>query len=215
MMKERAINLKAHEVKAIIEGKKTQLRRVLNYDHPVVIGFEPNGQHGYWKGKAKSEAVIQQYISTFPFEIVCPFGIAGEHLWVREAWSTYVCHACFDGVMPSFLENRSIHYWADGECQTGRKRPSCHMPRWASRLLLEITNIRVERLNDISQADTVAEGGAKSHPTIDKVSRQYGYADWSRSHFAQTWDWHNTVKWIENPWVWVIEFKTVEPIDKA
>jgi len=212
-MKEKPILFNTAMVQAILSGQKTQTRRVLDCTHPVVTGFEPNGSHGYWKGTAKSEAVIQQYISTFPLTIKCPFGMVGERLWVREAWST---HAEFDGIAARNLTTRSVHYWADGPCRTGKKRPSTHMPRWASRLLLEITAVRVERLNDISKADATKEGGPKGHPSIDKVSLGLGFKDWPRSWFAQTWDWVNKIHtWAANPWVWVIEFKVIEPTDKA
>ncbi|CDK64131.1 Phage-related protein [Morganella morganii IS15] len=85
------------------------------------------------------------------------------------------------------------------------------MPRWASRILLEITGVRVERLQDISQADAIAEGAPPSHPSIDAVSREYGFPDFPRSWFGQTW-WHIYGKenWQANPWVWVIEFKQIQ-----
>jgi len=80
--------------------------------------------------------------------IDCPFGQIGDHLWVRESWST---HECFDNLPSKYLSTSSIHYWADGDCKTGKKRPSTQMPRWASRILLEITKIRIERLNNIAE----------------------------------------------------------------
>ena len=80
-----------------------------------------------------------------------------------------------------------------------------------SRLLLEVTAIRIERLNDISKADAIKQGGPQGHPSIDKVSRGLGYSDWTRSWFAQTWDWVNKIHtWASNPWVWVIEFSVVQ-----
>ncbi len=213
MIKERAINFKAHEVTAIIEGKKTQLRRVLDCDHPVVTGFVPNGDGGWWKGTAKSEAVIQQYISTFPFGVKCPYGVVGDRLWVRESWST---HACFDAEMPSLLETHSIHYWADGKCQTGKKRSSAHMPRKYSRILLEITNIRVERLNQISRVDAVKEGLHQLPVTgryvINKGDQYFGGASSNPCEVFQ-WLWegiNGTNSWSVNPWVWVVEFKIIQ-----
>ena len=84
------------------------------------------------------------------------------------------------------------------------------MPRWASRITLEITGVRVERLQDISQKDAIAEGGPPSHPSIDAVSRDYGFPDFSRSWFGQTWNHiYGKESWQANPWVWVIEFKRV------
>lgn len=108
----------------------------------------------------------------------------------------------------------SIWYWADGNPSSGdwtRPRPSIHMPRWASRITLEITDVRVERLQDISQADAMAEGAPPSHPSIDVISREHGYEDFSRSWYAQLWDQINgkLTSWSSNPWVWVVCFKRV------
>ena len=224
-MKERPVVFKEEAIKKILAGRKIQTRRILNCDHPVVTGFVPNGEYGYWKGTAKSEAVIQQYISTFPLTIKCPFGIVGDRLWVRETciisppnWLSSnddLNHP--DVIKDSNGIHRVVQYLASNpstDIPIGdfklEKTKSIHMPRWASRILLEITAIRVERLNDISECDAVAEGGPKSHPSIDRVSRSLGFKNWSCSHFAQTWDWDNKVKWEANPWVWVVEFKVVQ-----
>lgn len=94
-----------------------------------------------------------------------------------------------------------------------RNRSPMFMPRWASRILLEITDIRVERLNDISEADAVKEGMPPSHPSIDRISIQHGFNSFSQSCFAQLWDTLNEKKgypWSSNPWVWVVEFKVLE-----
>ena len=93
-------------------------------------------------------------------KVPCPYGAPGDRLWVRETWST---HACFDDVPPAHLTTRSLHYWADGKIQTGKGRPSIHMPRWASRIDLEVTGVRVERLQAISGSDALAEG-IRLHP---------------------------------------------------
>jgi hypothetical protein len=83
-------------------------------------------------------------------------------------------------------------------------------PRWASRITLEITDVRVERLNSISQSDAIAEGAPPSHRSIDAVSQQFGYPDF-RSWFGQTWGHiYGDESWQANPWVWVIEFKRAE-----
>lgn len=252
-MKEKPILFNTDMVQAILSGRKTQTRRVLDCTHPVVTGFEPNGSHGYWKGTAKSEAVIQQYISTFPFTIKCPFGVVGERLWVRETFT--------QGYEATLLKDEgddmdavSIIYKADGkelyrECPKEVAenwgdwscdgegdpvfKPSIHMPRWASRLLLEITAIRVERLNDISEQDAQTEGvEAVSVPDNVPVEGGYtkadramwkgyqknerAYRDTAKDSFLSLWQSvYGAKSWSANPWVWVVEFKVIEPTDKA
>jgi len=86
------------------------------------------------------------------------------------------------------------------------------MPRHASRITLEITAVRVERLQDISEADCVAEGAPPSHASIDRISREFGYADFPRSWYAQLWEQINGPgSWAANPWVWCISFSRVTP----
>lgn len=194
-MKERPINLSEDEVRGIKEGGKTQIRRAFKYaEHPAVIGYEPNGPHGWWKGTAKSEAVIQQYISTFPLTIKCPFGIVGDQLWVRETFAVY-----------GDEEYHTIHYQANHPQHKGQKgmgyKSSATMPRWASRILLEITNIRVERLQDISEADAIAEGMVADD---DYCAEEYFSMAWNKKH-----GWKEK-GWNANPWVWVIEFKIIQ-----
>lgn len=103
------------------------------------------------------------------------------------------------------------YHWPDGESPL-RWRSSMFMPRWASRILLEVTNTLIERVQDISQQDAIAEGAPPSHPSINCVSRELGFSDFSRSWFGQHWDRINGKKhpWSDNPWVWVIEFKRIE-----
>ena len=91
-------------------------------------------------------------------------------------------------------------------------RPSIFMPRAASRITLEVTGVRVERLQDISEADAMSEGAPPSHPSIDRISREYGYPDFPRSWYAQLWDHINGPgSWEANPWVFVVSFKRVTP----
>ena len=83
------------------------------------------------------------------------------------------------------------------------------MPKWASRLTLEITDVRVERVQDISLSDAQAEGGPPEGTAIDRVSQQFGYLDFPRSWFAQLWDTINAKRgfgWDVNPWVWALTF---------
>lgn len=143
----------------------------------------------------------------------CPYGQPGDRLWVREAWRA---DRQFDSLAPRELNHTftAIGYEAGGAllrlAEPGKLRPGMFMPRWASRITLEVTGVRVERLQDISQADAVAEGAPPSHPSIDAVSRDYGYPDFPRSWYAQLWDSINGPgSWKSNPWLWVVEFRRI------
>ncbi len=203
----RSILFSAPMVRAILTGKKTQTRRAMRYQpssravNPPVLDasggrFRPTWQDaGAWPNPGRL--------------IKCPFGVPGDRLWVRETWSPILRGDGADG-----WENM-IRYAADG-CErevplehTGwfdartahgyHNRPSIHMPRWASRITLEITGVRVERLQGISDADSHAEGCATA-------------ATAARSHFRNLWESINGPgSWAANPWVWVIEFRPFQP----
>lgn len=145
--------------------------------------------------------------------ITCPYGEPGDRLWVREAWAA---DAQVDAIAPRDLsQGEPIWYPADFSVRQtgcsmiskGRGRPSIHMPRWASRILLEITAVRVERLQDISDDQAIAEG-IDTHPT-----GFYGNGCITAGGaFLELWESINgDGKWATNPWVWVIEFKRVTP----
>lgn len=226
-MIERPILFSAPMVRALLNGSKTQTRRMVKpvgADHLFQLrgttasagADEPTGEWA-WCG---SPHVVNEYIH-------CPYGKPGNLLWVRETWST---HACFDHLPPSKCP-KSIHYWSDGEIQTGKCRPSIHMPRWASRITLEVTGIRVERLQDISVADAIAEGcpggdngdryaaveqyralwdsiNAANRPKLPSNPNSKRYA-----RVKQWLDTHpDTTSWDSNPWVWVVEFKRLEAV---
>jgi hypothetical protein len=170
-------------VRALLDGKKTQTRRIYKVK---------NG--GIWP-HANDLPGMRQVLRN------CPYGQPGDRLWVRESWST---HATFDRYAPSELTHmRSFHYWADGDLVTGKKRPSIHMPRWASRITLEITGVRVERLQDISESDALAEGVKNSlHLPGGRFAKENYEHLW--------WTIHGDGSWEANPWVWVIEFKKAD-----
>lgn len=188
-MKERPILFSAPMVRAILGGTKTQTRRVC-------------------KGQRERSSSADFQIGR------CPYGLPGDRLWVRESWST---HTCFDDVPPMHLTTRSLHYFADGDCQTGRKRPSIHMPRWASRITLEVTGIRVERLNDISEEDAIAEGVYKRIGDCalgNVVETPFGHEaiylsrGQAKMTYIQLWESINGIgSWAANPLVWIIEFR--------
>jgi hypothetical protein len=189
MSTERPIPFSAPMVRAILAGTKTQTRRALAPDLFISSGGAVV--------RMKSAVAGVTGIS----EAQCPYWRQpGDRLLVREAWTT---HACFDHIPPRDLTTRSIHYLADGQIKTGKYRPPMFMPRWASRITLEVTGVRVERLQAISEADARAEGyelGAP--PCIDAPLRWYRHL-WDQINGAGAWD--------ANPWVWVVEFRRVTP----
>lgn len=213
-MKERPILFSGPMVRAILDGRKTMTRRVvkLRYGADVVV---TNGQ--VWKPARVDYA---GYVD-------CPYGQVGDRLWVREAFSGPHCMDASDGckaVPPSKWGDCSrIWYWADGNTTEGdwtRPRPSIHMPRWASRILLEIVAVRVERLHDISEADAQAEGvervvaGVGWRRYCDPDSEEVGVPPCgdARRSFRSLWKFINgDESWNANPWVWVVEFKRVQP----
>lgn len=214
VMKERPILFSGEMVRAILDGRKTQTRRVVKSEHDFVATATPEDwarrlASGANFGRTITEGDIQQKAAqvkgrTHPFidadglmiGLLCPYGKPGDRLWVRETWG-------IAGDMPH--DPGYVEYRAN--CQGNfndvgdfipRWRPSIHMPRWASRILLEITAVRVERLQDISATDCWAEGIQNS----TDVDPSYEYGDlWERIHGSGSWD--------ANPWVWVIEFRRI------
>lgn len=157
-------------VRALLEGRKTQTRRLArtapqNRNEAAEIGALIRGN---------------------------PFGSAGDLLWVKETWST---PAAWDYLKPSELSAQQLKrmsYHADGQ-PAGKTRSSLFMPRKASRIWLEILEVRMERLQTISEADASAEGVAGP----DVISE-----------YAKLWDRINGAgNWQSNPWVWVVRFR--------
>ncbi len=165
--KERPILFSGPMVRAILDDRKTQTRRVL----------KPQPSHGVTISKFEDRWCCNGLLTGIPKKLskpfACPHGEVGDRLWVREAFYIDLC-PYESGPLPESAEfddwRDAIYYRADGdccdqipecECATEGKpkwRPSIHMPRWASRITLEITGVRVERLNDISEEDAIAEG---------------------------------------------------------
>ncbi|MHB2060267.1 hypothetical protein [Pseudomonas monsensis] len=201
--KERPILFSAPMVRAILDGRKTVTRR------PVKV-------------QPRSRADIGSYGKGQPFirnpdvtkrNTECPFGKPGERLWVRE---TCLINDYRETNVPE--EERAeteIVYRADplpcweGEESEIRWRPSIHMPRWACRILLEITDVRVERLQDISRADIRAEG-LQCPPELASDDVSPNYRDWYPAAWKELWN-STGGDWDANPWVWVVEFKRVTP----
>ena len=217
-MRERPILFSGPMVRAILSDDKTQTRRVLKPRHLSGTG---------WTVPALAHAPTV----TNCIRHLCPYGDVGDRLWVRETWRTATS---LDNDSPKRIEERCldagylqpwapVQYEADGQrvnwladfalpgqwsIEPGKTRVSIHMPRWASRLTLEVTSVRVERLQDISEADAQAEGMTHELAfTAGFVTRADGRpaavrwfnALWERINGPDSWD--------ANPWVWVVTFR--------
>lgn len=147
-----------------------------------------------------------------PENHLCPYGYQGDRLWVREGFSgPHYQSKC----RPSeWSDSDPIWYWADGNPEGGdwtRNKPSIHMPRWASRILLEVTGVRVEKLRDISESDAKAEGARSADPATGRECILDPSMGSYRLHYRDIWESINGPgAWDANPWVWVIEFKVLE-----
>ena len=198
-MKERPILFSGEMARAILEGRKTQTRRAVKPqpgDHMRIPMLTQNG----WQFMTHPDQ-LRDTISSWR----CPFGIPGDRLWVRETWAE------FAGIEPK----SEIVYRADGTFDTPAKehlrnkswRPAIFMPRCASRIALEITAIRVELLQDISEDDAIAEGC--THTGIGR-SIAADEIETAREQFQRLWESiYGEESWNANPWVWVIEFKKI------
>ena len=222
-MKERPILFSAPMVRALLDSSKTQTRRVVkpqpgDYWNPVVGLYNPlvidNG--GY---EAPGPEIFGAADETEGRK--CLYGQPGDRIWVRETWRSTGDGGRADYMAPRNLQPHQVWYDADGaapasEC-TGKTRTSIHMPRWASRILLEIVSVRVERLQDISDADTVAEGIdmealAESQDRYDIVCKGSGASGRATERTAWRDLWESTGgDWEANPWCWAITFKRVAP----
>ncbi len=207
-MAEKPILFSGPMIRAILGGTKTQTRRaVKSFKHMVpALGIEMDCIKDIDRMPSRLDIAPNNWE-------VCPYGVPGDRLWVREAWS-----------QPTTLDPGPTFYRADyPDCVPSQYenvppadqikwKPSIHMRRDQSRITLEITGVRVERLQDISAEDATAEGAPPSHPTIDAVSREFGYEDFPRSWYAQIWEQINGPgSWSNNPWVWVISFRKIKP----
>jgi hypothetical protein len=207
-MKERPILFSAPMVRAILEGRKTQTRRVVkpprNRDSFVVL----NHGEGWWPYQSDDgESEVCSDGNERPYN--SPYGQPGDRLWVREAFRFYDSRtecACYDPCNCARDNGKPI-YRATADCSGEYKwKPSIHMPRWASRITLEIVSVRVERLNEIRPADCIAEGIEVG----DFADIQHDCANGISlvDRFCALWESINGAgSWQQNPWVWVIEFR--------
>ena len=215
-MRERPILFSGPMVRAILAGNKTQTRRVAKE----------------FAGRDDLDAILTR----FPNQNGCPYGQPGDRLWVREAFRFA---ASLDRLSPNDVGEKALdagyntpwaptQFEADGRragawhgfdtpptvTTPGKLRPGIHMPRWACRLVLEITGVRVERLNEISDSDCWAEGidecdGSLDEVKICRLAKTMGrtFED-PQPTYAALWEAINGAgSWATNPWVWVVEFR--------
>lgn len=202
-VKERPILFSGRMVRAILEGHKTQTRRVVKFmsrEDPTHFVLCDNG---LWQAASHDDGSDFPVGPAFP----CPYGKPGDQLWVRETWQQYQegpggQRATIDVPCRNV---GNLCYAADFDEDPPRWRPSIHMPRWASRIQLEVTGVRVERVQDITYGDCKEEGVDMSDVVYEP--------DWDFRSFQTLWDSINADRgygWESNPWVWVVKFKQVE-----
>lgn len=208
-MKERPILFNDSMVRAILDGRKTQTRRVVKSPYKDEYGNQSRGPFEWIETPEGFCACLDLQCDGYDEDgkqmtFCCPYGVPGDRLWVRETFqdTTDNCHC--DG--PCYCDHRKdIVYRADVSCSKEYDwTPSIHMPRWASRLLLEVTAVRVERLQDISEEDAKAEGIEVAFNN-SRVMHRIGFMKlWNSINIKRGFDWDI------NPWVWVIEFRRIE-----
>ncbi|WP_317451474.1 hypothetical protein [Pseudomonas azotoformans] len=220
-------------VRAILSGQKTVTRRLVKgnqipsrskSDSPEHQWIAVVQDHPRW-GFAAFGATEQECAAELAMYGGCPYGRRGDRLWVRETWAA---DAQVDEVAPRDLsQGEPIYYAADGAARQtgcamikpGKGRPSIHMPRWVSRILLEITDVRVERLQDISEEQALAEGiiphvrgGWHWHPHDPSNVDDWHQFGFKSPAFAFQDLWIGTGgDWDSNPWIWCVNFKRVTP----
>jgi hypothetical protein len=213
-VKERPILFSGPMVRAILAGQKTQTRRIVK------------PQPEAWKHDTEGWELLRSpnHRSLFPDSFAkayCPCGRAGDRLWVREAWSV-VPHVTEDGPKNKAKGDGTGVTWRaawDGNPSGFKWKPSIHMPRWASRINLEIIRVDVERLQDITNLDCNAEGItpigkgiAMPDGSFAQAGRYESKASTVRQLFSGLWESINGPgSWDLNPWVWVVQFKRVSP----
>lgn len=210
-MKERPILFSGEMVKAILEGRKTQTRRVVKgawHESEGYLQSDPGGDGGeWWFGCAKVPA---------SFVTRCPYGTPGDRLWVKETWCAEWggSQECGDEHPIFGVRYLADNAWNERPCPAVEQsvwysqwRPSIFMPRWASRITLEIVSVRVEGLQEITEDDVVAEGIEFPCEEPETSEHPVGCV----CEYRNLWDRINGNKhpWSSNPWVWRIEFKRV------
>ena len=206
MSTQRPILFSGPMVRAILEGRKTQTRRIIKdatgsfWDHRAWKPEVVNGAITHW---VSLDSMNEGHIfGAGAPQRVCPYGKPGDQLWVRES--------CYVQAAPSEGSTGFILYKAtDPDAPVGRWTPSIHMPRWASRINLEVVSVRVERLNDITEEDAIAEGVPLDYVGKNGLTctcKQY------KCRYVHLWiDINGPGSWDANPWVWVVTFNKFIP----
>lgn len=212
-MADRPILFNGEMVRAILAGRKTQTRRPIRDDWWRCL--DPDDEED------RAQALNMS-----------PYGHPGDRLWVRETWAKSsggpddypMIHYAADGTARHY-SSETNHSDTFPQPYFGKWRPSIHMPRWVSRITLEVTGVRVERVQDISDADARAEGFPipRPVPTRIAVTDEHGKTTVSRGQsiyfdarggFCSVWEAayaKRDLGWDTNPWAWVVEFNRVQP----
>ena len=211
-MKEKPILFSGEMVRAILDGRKTMTRRVIDFNKIARKTGCTNATLAY-SNTFKSWAVVDGNGSADMCLVNCPYGQPGDRLWVRETF----CDRNNNGeqIKPLYRADGQEYEYGDGWHFEAKWKPSIFMPRMYSRITLEITNVRVERLQKINNADALAEGTPGTW--VENSEYPGGYEEnENKVHvffFRQLWDSINAKRgysWDANPWVWVIEFRRVD-----
>lgn len=225
-MKERPILFSGPMARAILGGSKTQTRRVVKGQTPewahVTDEEYADGREFFMVTGAKQRDGLRPILDG----VTCPYGQFGDRLWVRETWqedpeddgtwhyTQYMgCKGSPLSDIPTKFRKPEFCIYREGYSGPDLVwRPSIHMPRWASRILLEIVSVRVERLQDISDQDAIAEGiGLNASAASVPMTTPAGET-MPRAMYRELWESINGAgSWDANPWVWVVEFKRVTP----
>lgn len=190
-MKTRPILFQPEMARANWDGLKTRSRRIMKPQPDGCVAFSQPVLHD-------GVAIFRNPHSILRQDIRCPYGAPGSLLWVREPH--YVERAGYKDGSDQFILYRAT----DPDAPVGAWTPAIHMPRWASRMTLELTEVRVERLQDISEEEAEREGVAQAFETPSGAVQSYPRYTWG---FCKLWRSINGPRsWDANPWVWVLAY---------
>lgn len=224
MTKDRPILFSGAMVRAVLDGRKTQTRRIVKLPHNNPLGvWEPTTMGGENGGRTAAGETVPLQAAIWHTRtgdcLISPHGQPGDHLWVRETHrAVYPQDPTYNGGEPIEYDYRATYRPGDRLCDPTRWTPSIHMPRAACRLVLGVTGVRVERLNDCSFDDALAKGIPDYRQLL---SEECGQGEsmgecarrlkWPQRQYALLWDQINGAgAWEANPWVWVVEFRRVQ-----